>query len=692
MVFLNPGFLFGLFASAIPIIIHLINLRKLRKVEFSTLRFLKEIQKTKIRKVKIKQWILLLIRVLIIALLAASFARPALESDLWGTGASTSKTSAVVIIDNTPSMSIVGKEGSNFNVAKSAALKLETIFKEGDDISIIPLTADSNRINRNLAASEYNSAINEISGNDVVKSLDGAVNRAVSILANSNNYNRELYIISDFQAGLFGNDTLTNAIPDGINTVLIPVNSTQNGNYAIANIKLENQILELNKEIGFTVTVRNYSDNEIADIPLSLIINGERGSIKSITVPANSSREFTLSTTLKQTGLLNIYAELEDDFYPVDNKRYISIEVPEKIRAAVFFSSQNGILFIRAALKDAVNDNLISAEFIPFARFSSTDLSKYDILFTVGTGENVSAEKLNDYLRESGKLVFIPDNNSSVAQLNGFMKQINLPSVYSYKVNMEQGQSVEVKSTDFEHPVFDGLFNNASEREIGTPEYYSYFKLVNVTGSRSIFTLEDNSPAVNDFPTKNVILFNSPLLLSNTDLPLKGIFSPLLTRIIFYSVSGNSGSRQYKPGDKATVNIAGYTSNSLRVAMPNNAEEYIAPENLVAKKFIYFSNTNSSGFYNVYAGSKVISHFTVNVDVSESNLAVPDASYISEWFNKKGFDEPLTLDYSSAFEETLASARLGTELWRHFLIAAFILAVLEMLISRNTKKDLANLD
>ena len=50
MIFLNPAILFGLLAASIPVILHFLNLRKIKKVEFSTLIFLKELQKTKIKK------------------------------------------------------------------------------------------------------------------------------------------------------------------------------------------------------------------------------------------------------------------------------------------------------------------------------------------------------------------------------------------------------------------------------------------------------------------------------------------------------------------------------------------------------------------------------------------------------------------------------------------------------------------
>ena len=98
MIFLNPAILFGLLAASIPVIIHLFNLRKLKKIEFSTLTFLKELQKNKIRKIKLKQWILLILRVLIVLFVVMAFARPALQSVQIGGTTSTAKTTAVFIL------------------------------------------------------------------------------------------------------------------------------------------------------------------------------------------------------------------------------------------------------------------------------------------------------------------------------------------------------------------------------------------------------------------------------------------------------------------------------------------------------------------------------------------------------------------------------------------------------------------
>ena len=118
MTFLNPAILFGLLAASIPVVIHLFNLRQLKKIEFSSLMFLKTLQKNKIRKIKFKQWLLLLIRVLIIMALVFAFSRPTMKNaSLFGLGQN-AKTSAVIILDNSFSMSVLSSSGSYFNIAK----------------------------------------------------------------------------------------------------------------------------------------------------------------------------------------------------------------------------------------------------------------------------------------------------------------------------------------------------------------------------------------------------------------------------------------------------------------------------------------------------------------------------------------------------------------------------------------------
>lgn len=118
MHFLNPLYLFGLALASIPILIHLLIIRKNKTIEFSSLRFLKELQKTQIRRLKLKQLLLLILRTLIIVFLILSFSRPVVRSD-FPIFRNYSNISTVIILDNSISMDVSDEFGNRLRQGKA---------------------------------------------------------------------------------------------------------------------------------------------------------------------------------------------------------------------------------------------------------------------------------------------------------------------------------------------------------------------------------------------------------------------------------------------------------------------------------------------------------------------------------------------------------------------------------------------
>ena len=94
MSFLNPLFLFGLAAAAIPVIIHLFTRRRPKDIPFPSLEFLAEVNQSEIRRLKLKQWLLLLLRALAVAALALAMSRPALKGSAGLKGGAATSASA----------------------------------------------------------------------------------------------------------------------------------------------------------------------------------------------------------------------------------------------------------------------------------------------------------------------------------------------------------------------------------------------------------------------------------------------------------------------------------------------------------------------------------------------------------------------------------------------------------------------
>src|SRR5215831_21070451 len=136
MNFLNPLFLFGLAAAAIPVLIHLFTRRKPREVRFPSLDFLTEVNQSEIRRLRLKQWLLLLLRTLAVAALALAMSRPALRGSTAPGGRAS--TTVIVLLDQSGSMSATSRGGTRFADARRAAEDLLATLGPQDELELVP--------------------------------------------------------------------------------------------------------------------------------------------------------------------------------------------------------------------------------------------------------------------------------------------------------------------------------------------------------------------------------------------------------------------------------------------------------------------------------------------------------------------------------------------------------------------------
>ena len=110
MSFLNPFFLFALLTVAVPLLIYLLNIRKPKKVRFSTLAFFDSLKSTALKRIRIKRWLLLAIRCLAILALVLAASRPFLPPE-YGWSSNNQPKAIGILIDNSPTMNRVDRNG-----------------------------------------------------------------------------------------------------------------------------------------------------------------------------------------------------------------------------------------------------------------------------------------------------------------------------------------------------------------------------------------------------------------------------------------------------------------------------------------------------------------------------------------------------------------------------------------------------
>jgi len=143
MHFINPYFLFGLIAIAIPIIIHLFNFRRFKKVYFSNVKFLKEIEISTKKQNKVRSWVLLFSRILAIICLVLFFSQPYFsnsETKLVEKGLN----AVVICVDNSFSMQNQGKEGRLLDEAKQKAKDIVNQYNTNDEFLLLTMDMEGN--------------------------------------------------------------------------------------------------------------------------------------------------------------------------------------------------------------------------------------------------------------------------------------------------------------------------------------------------------------------------------------------------------------------------------------------------------------------------------------------------------------------------------------------------------------------
>ena len=112
MSFLFPSALWVLFASFIPLIIHLVSRRTAKTVDFSSIQHIKALEGESIKKLRIIQWLLILVRTLIIICLVLMCSGPIiLNNSNWVS--SKKESTSIIFIDNSASLG-VNKSGTSF--------------------------------------------------------------------------------------------------------------------------------------------------------------------------------------------------------------------------------------------------------------------------------------------------------------------------------------------------------------------------------------------------------------------------------------------------------------------------------------------------------------------------------------------------------------------------------------------------
>lgn len=677
-------------AVGLPLIIHLLNLRRPRKVQFSTLSFFKELQKTTIRKIRVKRYLLLLFRLLAVACLAFVLSRPFLPPGFGGSGNSLAPALNTILIDNSISMSRIGQNGPLLEQAKEIVKSIEATSKDSDRF-ILQVTNGESQYSTILGHSQLLRKLEELtftsSGNYGTKRIAGLV----EILEDVPYENKRLFVITDGQRSQFLEDNTIENIPKTITATFINLGEVEVQNTVVVNLESSTNMIGVGLPVNLAVTIQNKSEVPVANQFLSLEVEGELVGQYSVSLPAGAQEVYAFEVSPSKVGSSNGKVIIEGDEFTLDNEIYFTIEVPEsrdilwvKEDDNTEFNSYTGVVLEASGS----NDSQLSYTESGVEILGTSNLRNYDAIILDGLRvvPDFAFENLLDFVQSGKGVVFFPSETGDLRNYNSFLSQYNVGSFEGIQGEYAAFNSISKGSVlQEDHPIFAGLFEQETSEElrIANPDVYYYYKLKPSTspGGFNIISMNNSDPLIREkrFGEGRLLVSATGSDLGWSNFPVKPLFAPFFYRTFLYASSSDEGGFvEHKLGDVFEW-IGNTNMEETELDVEGNV---VFPEATVTPSGVRVNHPAEDwvpGWVTIKDSERAYS-IAVNMEREESEFVQFNKDERESIANGMTFVDAFGLNNESLQNEIKASG-LGREIWSWFMMAGIVFLVIESLIS-----------
>jgi hypothetical protein len=677
--FLNPFFLFGLLAAAIPILIHLLTRRKPREVMFPSLEFLTEVNQNEIRRLRLKQWLLLALRTLAIVAIALAMARPALEGAVGR--ASRAATTVVAICDRSGSMGAAS--GSATTLVAEARRVLEDLFTTlgpADELLLVPYDRAPQPVTPRPSSdlARLRAAVQSLTPTASTTDHVRALELAAGALSESHALNRELFWISDFQSAGLPPGAASFAAPRGpwaqTRVYLVPLVPRSRANAGLADVALAPT------ESGTALSVSAVSFGAPrGDLAVAVVdAAGEIGrGFLNLPERGEAATLLPLSRLPEQGGV----ASLPDDALALDNRRWFAAGRAGTQR--ILLREDGPPSPLRLALEAGSPASGLEVE-VADAATIGTRLAEADVL-VLNDLERLGPAELQavlDYYRSGGAVFLAFGTRADAAFWNGAVLGEMGAGTLGAPVRSAAGAAWRLMRATAGHPALAGF-----PARPGEPLSAARFTTIReftpaAGGARTLLEFDRAHPALVEATRAMVML--APLDPAASDFAVSGAFLPLVHQAAKVLGRGTAAA-SLAPGDRYS---APATTGVWRIEDQEGHEVPSALSAAGGAARLTSDPIERPGLYRVLRAGTLRNTFAVNPDPRESDLTpIPEPMLVRAF-------PPGRVQVVRAGEDLarrVREARYGRELWGWFVVLALLLLAAETVIGRSGMAGAADL-
>lgn len=675
MNFLYPQFLFALFAVLIPVIIHLFNFQRYKKVNFSNVAFLKEVKHSTKAKSNLKHFLILLSRILAIASIVLAFAQPFLPVAHQNAKSSTIPSS--IFIDNSFSTENNTTEGRIFDVSKEFGFQL---------IDQLPPHINHQLLSNNFSGAEQHlypkteitKNLEQLVSNHKTRSFSDIVKRQQAAF-DQKPFNS--FIISDFQKSQFNfdqvnNDTLTSY-------TLIPIQPELEHNVSIDSVWFNDPVHRVNKQEEIHFRLTNYNDKNIEGLRTSLFIDSVQLSFGNFDVPAHSYLDTFIVFNTKSTGWHKGIIEINDHPIVFDNTFYFSYNVLDKVKVLSITSSNSQKNVQKAFnIEPYFEFSEVDETKIDFNQLMSSDLLILNEITNFSSGMNASIKK---FVSNGGHLIVIPSGASNTEKLNGLLVSLNTSSLKNL-----DSDSTRVNFINLDQKIYQNVFTDSQDK-INLPDVYQHYRLSSTSNETVLLQTVNKHSILSswEYGKGEVFVFTVSLSPEFSNFRIHSIFLPTLFQIAFNSSPQFALYQTIDQDDFVTIRQPETHNDILYHIVDLQKNLDIIPEKFPVNngvKLIFHNSIEIAGNYQLQTPDSTFGLLSFNYRRIESNpqyYSTADLETIIDSLHLKNYN--VFNSSMDRFSDEFKKRETGIELWRWFILSALLFLAIEIILIRYFK-------
>ncbi|RTQ47925.1 hypothetical protein EJV47_18590 [Hymenobacter gummosus] len=669
MTLAHPWFLLGLLALAIPIVLHLYELRRPQQVLFTNVEFIREVKLVTAKQRRLQHLLVLLLRLGFLLFLVLLFCQPVIKAERES---NLSEAGINVVIDNSSSMAVEAANGKP--LLEQAVGEIERVGQALPSSAQYRIWAE-NAPQTTLSAEKTVEQVSQLNASPASNGSALALRRLLNVPGLAK---QSTFVVSDFQKSDFSAQ-LAKQLRGAGEVYLLPLGAQAVANTYVDSIYLSEEFVRAGIDMPLHIRLRNGGTKDADGVRVRVLVGARQVAAYETAVAAGSSVENTVRIRLNGDDTQLCRIEIEEQPVTFDNTYYFTLRPAGRIRIV---DVANGAV---ATQKLYPNETTFAYSLLRPAALSAAVLNGADMVMLQDNARLTEASRvlLKQFVQQGGRLVLVPP--TAAGQRRDYEPLLAELGLTTVRWNAGVAAAQELALPEAQNPFFKEIFAEQARQ----PDMPQATPLLSWGRSTTdVLKFRDGQPFLSGFRSGEgtVYLFASPLQAGYSTFTEHPLFVPVMYRLATLSKSSEQ-LPAYRLTERAVVlrqPVLEQPTAEAVYKLSNDSNTFVpAPQVRAGRLYLQLPTPmRQPGFYRLTLNGKLLTTLAFNPDKKESELA----QYSADELRQLTADYPNVHVYEAGGQRSAAAQlveeRSGTPLWRYCLLAALLCLLGEVVVLR----------